>query len=236
MRLTLVAAHTGCGISPDNTLASFIEGIESGADIVEVDVRASQEGMAILLHDDSPFLQSHTYDQLNHPDMRRLLSPAYAEHEIATLEQIMKVSDPLGTQLNLDLKSADSIEPTVKLIRHYRAQNRAFITGYSKSMTKLYPDIQVMLNTPVKLTAQQIDQYDEFAQYVCREARQEGYAGLNMNSQTCFPPMVSYAHTAGLTVWVYTVNEREQMERFIRMGVDAITTREPEVLMQALDR
>lgn len=51
---TMVAAHTGFGIHPDNTMASFVEGIQSGAHILEVDVRVSQDGVALLQHDDSP--------------------------------------------------------------------------------------------------------------------------------------------------------------------------------------
>jgi glycerophosphoryl diester phosphodiesterase len=233
---TWVAAHTGCGISPDNTMASFLEGIRSGADIVEVDVLVSCDATALLLHDDSPYLQLHTYEQLNEPAMRRLLGSAYEEHEIATLEQIIQVSEHLGTKLNLDLKSAASIEPTISLIRKYGAQKRAFITGYSESITTRYPDIQVMINTPVKLTMEQLDHYDSFAELVCREAQQGGYTGLNMNSQTCLPPIVDKAHAYGLTVWVYTVNEKQHIERFIQMGVDAITTRAPEVLLKALSR
>jgi glycerophosphoryl diester phosphodiesterase len=234
MAKTLVAAHTGCGISPDNTMASFLEGIRIGADIVEVDVLVSRDGTAILLHDDSPYLLTHNYERLNHPEMRRRLGSAYVEHEIATLEQILRVSDSLGTKLNLDFKSAACIEPAVGLIRKYGAQKRAFITGYSDSITKRYSDIQVMMNTPVELTLQQIDQYDNFAESVCREARQGEYIGLNMNGQTCLPQVVEKAHAEGLTVWVYTVNEKQHMERFIQMGVDAITTRKPEVLIQIL--
>ncbi len=232
MRRTMVAAHTGCGIHPDNTMASFFEGMELGADIVEVDVRVTREGRAILLHDDSPYLRTHAYEQLNDSSVRGLLDPIYAEHEIATLEQVLKASDPQGTKLNLDLKSADSIEPTVRLIREFEAQKRTFITGCSDRITELYPDIQVMQNTPDWLTMEQMERYGEFAEAVCAEARRGGYAGLNMNGFTCLPPIVKYAHAAGLKVWVYTINERPLMEWFLGMGVDAITTRAPRLLLE----
>ncbi|MCM3629774.1 hypothetical protein M3194_20755 [Paenibacillus glycanilyticus] len=114
MKRPMIGAHTGSGASPDNTLPSFMEGIRSGADIVEVDVHAEVDGTAVLLHDDSPYLLTHTFEQLNRPDMRRRLNPAYEEHEIATPEQILQLSDRLGTKLNIDLKSAASIEPAVK--------------------------------------------------------------------------------------------------------------------------
>lgn len=236
MSSTMVAAHTGCGVHPDNTMDSFLEGMELGADIVEVDVRATSDGTAILLHDDSPYLHSHTYEQLKQPDVRPLLDPVYKEHELATLEQILKASDKAGTKLNLDLKMASSIEPTVNLIRHFGAQERTFITGCSDEMTKRFPDIQVMMNTPDVLTMEQMEHYGEFAEAICLEAVQGGYTGLNMNGFTCLPPMIYRAHAAGLKVWVYTVNDRALMEWFLAMRVDAITTRAPKVLMELIKK
>ncbi|OME87892.1 hypothetical protein BK120_00750 [Paenibacillus sp. FSL A5-0031] len=227
MHNTMVAAHTGCGVYPDNTMASFEEGIKFGADIVEVDVRITQDGIAILLHDDSPYLHSHTFEQLNNPDIRPLLDPIYKDHEIATLEQVLQLSASLGIKLNLDIKTVDAIEPTVRLIHQFEAQNRVFITGCSDNITIRYPDIQVMLNTPDDLSLEQMERYGDFAEAVCREAKQAGYAGLNMNGFTCLPPIVIRAHALGLKVWVYTVNFRSAMEWFLRMKVDAITTRAP---------
>lgn len=231
MRKMLVAAHTGCGMSPDNTMASFEEGMDSGADIVEVDVIMARDGTAVLMHDDSPYLHACGYEQLNRPEIRKLLGPAYEVHEIATLERILQVSETRGTTLNLDLKSEDSVEPAVGLVRKYGAQNRTFITGWhSESIPKRFPDIRVMINTPAELNADSF-----FTDTLCREARDAGYIGLNMNRSACHPMVVDKAHAYGLTVWVYTVNEREQMEAFIRMGVDAITTRKPEMLVRLLE-
>ncbi|MDQ6422301.1 glycerophosphodiester phosphodiesterase [Paenibacillus sp. LHD-117] len=235
MRRTMVAAHTGCGIYPDNTMASFLEGMQLGADIVEVDVRAASDGTAVLLHDDSPYLHTHSYEQVNDPAIRTLIDPAYADHEIAALEQALRVSEPHGTMLNLDVKTASGIDPAIRLIRQYEVQKRAFITGCSDGITDRYPDIQVMMNTPDMLTMDQMEHYGEFAANLCNEALQGGYVGLNMNGFTCLPPIVSRAHSAGLKVWVYTVNDRALMQWFLAMGVDAITTRAPQLLMSLLE-
>lgn len=232
MHNTMIAAHTGCGIYPDNTMASFDEGIQFGADIVEVDVRVSKDGKAILLHDDSPYLHTCTYEQLNNPAIRPLLGPVYNDHEIATLEKVLQESVTLGLKLNVDIKTADAIDATVRLIRQFEAQKRVFITGCSDNITVRYPDIQVMLNTPDDLSMEQMERYGDFAEVLCSEALQGGYAGLNMNGFTCLPPIVSRARAAGLMVWVYTVNFRSAMEWFLKMEVDAITTREPKILMQ----
>ncbi|MBM7568761.1 glycerophosphodiester phosphodiesterase family protein [Paenibacillus sacheonensis] len=200
-----------------------------------MDVHVARGGTPVLLHDDSPYLREYCYEQLNDLAVRTLLSPAYAEHEIVTLEQLLRVSEWMNMLLNLDLKSAAAIEPAAELVRRFGAQNRIFFTGTTDSMTERFPDINVMFNTPDALHLGQRQRYDEFADAVCREAQLGGYRGLNMEASTCRQVVVDRAHAAGLLVWAYTVNERSEMERLLAMGVDAITTRKPERLLKIIE-
>ncbi|RAP74572.1 glycerophosphodiester phosphodiesterase [Paenibacillus montanisoli] len=234
MRETLICAHTGCGVHPDNTVDSFLEAIEAGAHIAEVDVLAAADGTAILLHDDSPLLQTNGYAQLNRQEVRRLLDPVYERYELATLDQIFRMSAQKDLLLNLDLKADAAIEPAVRLIRRNGAENRVYITGFLEGITERHPDIQVMLNTPRELNERQLASYNEYAESVCRAAVMAGYAGLNMNAATCLDPVVKHAHAVGLLVWVYTVNDQLAMQRYIDMGVDAITTRAPKELRKLI--
>ncbi|OQP06094.1 hypothetical protein B1691_17245, partial [Geobacillus sp. 47C-IIb] len=52
MKRPLITAHTGCMNTPPNSIESILEGIKAGADIIEVDVRATKDGVAVLLHDE----------------------------------------------------------------------------------------------------------------------------------------------------------------------------------------
>jgi glycerophosphoryl diester phosphodiesterase len=232
MRATMVAAHTGCGAAPDNTWASYLEGIEMGADIIEVDVLTSRDGTALLEHDDSPELLQYDFEQLSRPEIKAQLFPHHLEHEIVKLEDVLRHFAAQGVRLNLDLKSAASMDAAIALVHKLGVQKQVFTTGYSEELCSRYPDIQALLNTPVQLNPD-VD-YDEFAASVCEQAVKQAYCGINMNYKTCKQPIVKLAHSMGLLVWVYTVNEAEQMQRFIDMGVDAITTRQPVLLRQLL--
>jgi glycerophosphoryl diester phosphodiesterase len=54
---TLVTAHRGGHLhAPENSLASIDEAVNVGADIIELDVRLTKDGVAVLLHD-------HTVDR-----------------------------------------------------------------------------------------------------------------------------------------------------------------------------
>ena len=229
-RFPLVAAHTGCGTAPDNTWDSLLEGIRSGADIVEVDVRVCKGGTAILLHDDSPYLDRCTYEELNRPEIRAKLSGHDPAYDVVKLEDALALLAEKRLPVNLDLKSAASVDPAMSLVRRFRAQRLVFTTGFSEGLTERHPDIQAMWNTPT-LLPQGADEHS-LAERVCEHAVRHGYRGLNMHHATCRETVVRLARSMNLLVWAYTVNEAEEMKRLIALGIDAITTRKPTVLQE----
>src|SRR5688572_23570174 len=53
--------HRGTrGLMPENTIPSMIKAIESGANVIEVDVYTSKDGLVFISHDPMPNV-SHTY-------------------------------------------------------------------------------------------------------------------------------------------------------------------------------
>ena len=68
------------------------------------------------------------------------------------------------------------------------------------------------------------------------QLKAEGYAGLDYSVKVMKknPQWVNEAHELGLEVNVWTVNSKEGMEYVISLGVDYITTDEPELLQSVL--
>ncbi len=228
----MIAAHTGCGSAPDNTVQSFLEGIQLGADVVEVDLRVTKDGTVVLLHDDHPYLHECTYEQLNQYEVRTKVSLIYEQHEIVRLTDILQIAMQRNVKLNLDIKTPAAIEPTIRLVKQFGAVAQVFITGCSDNVTNRHSDIQVVYNTPNEFTAIETVDYPLYAVKVCKEAVLGSYYGLNMDYRTCRQELVELAHSFGLAVWVYTVNNSEDMDLFIRIGVDAITTKEVTALVE----
>ncbi|WP_158299452.1 glycerophosphodiester phosphodiesterase [Paenibacillus antri] len=232
MKRTFIGAHTGCGDAPDNTWASYLEGVASGADIVEVDVLTARDGTLLLLHDDKPELKSHGFAELNEPGLRARVAPHHGEHELARLDDVLRHAAAHRIRLNLDLKSPEAIDPAMALVRTYRAEGLAFVTGCSAGMPERYPDVPALWNAPT--TAPSAGEEEAYAKAVCETAVRLGYRGINLNKATCSEAVVRSAQEAGLMVWVYTVNDPEEMLRFAAIGVDAITTRRPATLRACL--
>src|SRR6266478_1214331 len=50
----LIIGHRGAmGYAPENTLASFEEGVRRGGDLIEMDVQLSGDGEVVVMHDTS---------------------------------------------------------------------------------------------------------------------------------------------------------------------------------------
>jgi glycerophosphoryl diester phosphodiesterase len=221
----LVAAHTGCDGTPYNTVESFMAGVRLGADIVEVDLRVARDGTVVLLHDDNPLLRECTYEQLNEPDVRASIDPLYERRDIVKLTDVLPLARSCRVKLNLDIKTPEAIEPVVRLVKRHDAADDVYVTGCSDNITRRHRDLRVVYNTPTKLPAERQSEYGPFASQMCDIGREGSCYGLNMHRETCRPEIVELAREYGLAVWVYTVNEAEEMMRFVRCGVDAITTK-----------
>lgn len=228
----MIGAHTGCDHTPFNSLESLWKGIRLGADIAEVDIRMARDGTLILLHDDSPYIHEYAFEQLNQQHIRSQISPLYETLEIVRLEDILIIAKQHGILLNLDIKTTAAIEPVVELVRRHDCVEQVYVTGCSENITSRHPDIKVVLNTPTRLTVEEQSNYALYLEKVCNDGEEGHYYGLNMHQDTCRPELVEAAHAKGLAVWVYTVNDLDRMQDFVRSGVDAITTKEVAALVE----
>jgi glycerophosphoryl diester phosphodiesterase len=51
MRPLIFAHRGGAALAPENTITAFDNGLTLGADGIELDVRLSRDGVAVVLHD-----------------------------------------------------------------------------------------------------------------------------------------------------------------------------------------
>jgi len=154
---TLITAHTGCDNTLPNTLESVVVGMKSGADFVEVDVRSTLDGIAVLFHDDyidtkdsgEVRINDLTFSELNELSKKNSLSENHIS-QIIRLEEAISVAKDFGGYLNIDIKDDLCIVPMIKQIKKAGMIDSTVITGckYSRALAlkKDYPEFQVLLN------------------------------------------------------------------------------------------
>ena len=63
-----------------------------------------------------------------------------------------------------------------------------------------------------------------------------GMAALHPYDAMCTPAFVSKAHSAGLDVFAWTVNDPDRMTNLTAMGIDGIITDHPDIARTVVDR
>jgi glycerophosphoryl diester phosphodiesterase len=133
----LVIAHRGNRVrSAENTIEALVDAVELGADALEFDVRATSDGIAVLMHDPNldrttdghGLLGSYTLS-----DIRTLNAAARAPGRAGTatralIPSLEEVLDRFREiPLVVEVKERAAVAPTELLVRKFGAQNRIVI-------------------------------------------------------------------------------------------------------------
>lgn len=234
----LITAHSGCLDTPPNSIRSIIAGFGAGADIVEVDVRVTKDGIVVLYHDDRvhslhrdyPFAEL-TYDELCEVKL---------DDPLIRLEQVLPYVRDARRMINLDVKELAAVGAMFEIVEHLGMRDAVLVTGCEKAWASevktRYRKYPVLLNASKKLYASLEDDYDAFVRTTCEDALEAGCSGINIYHAHCRESLVEAASLRCLPVCVWTVDEREQMKRFLAMGVHSITTHQVHLATELLSR
>ena len=98
-----IIAHTGTYEFPENTMGGLRRAVEVGADMIEVDLRLSKDGVAVVFHDQTLYRMTDgagyvidkTYEEL------RRLRVGDTDEYIPTLAEIVALPIPLNIEVKI---------------------------------------------------------------------------------------------------------------------------------------
>lgn len=229
--LSLVTAHAGCLNTPPNSVLNVIEAIKARADIVEVDVNTTKDGVTILFHDQAVQTPSHGVIPVNALTFEEF----QAIVEVTRLEDVLKVLHQAQIPVNLDLKSLACVDPMQNIVKLYDMVDSIIISGCHKDdalfVKHRYPEFQVLLNADENTADLGPDEYRAYIRKTCQDVITASCCGINMNYRDCRPEFFEYARLRCLPVLLYTVDKKTDMERFLKLGAYSITTHEVHTLI-----
>ena len=202
-----VTAHSGSNGTEDNTIPSIKVALDSGAEIVEFDLNVDENGELKLSHN----------------------APVGGEPTFEEALVLVKQSDDIF--INIDVKTTKNIDKMQEIIVKHDMLDRVFYTGISEDFVadvrEKSPLVQYYLNCYPEISELGNKDYcDQMADRVI----ELGGIGVNINFKGVTPQLVEACHSKNLLLSVWTVNNEEDMEMFLSMGVDNITTEKPTFL------
>lgn len=221
----IVVAHRGASAyAPENTLAAFKKAIEMGAPMIELDVHRAHSGEIVVHHDATLKDSAQKIKDLTWTQLQALGSKG---QKIPLLAQVFDLVDK-RIIINIELKSADTVQPVAQLIKKYIQEkqwpdDRFIISSFNhywvKEFKKLLP--------PVKTA-------------VIFECCPIGHAQIAVNAQAEYailyyewitPAFIADARTRGIKVFTYTVNDKNTAQEMVALGLDGIISNYPDILL-----
>ncbi|RCX23677.1 glycerophosphoryl diester phosphodiesterase [Fontibacillus phaseoli] len=216
MQYPKLIAHTGCEGTSYNSLESCEAGMKAGAPILEVDVRATKDQVAVLQHDEEPYVNKLSYEQL-----------LETGHNPETLNRVLTRFSQLPVAFNLDLKTEEAAVAAIADITATSTWSQVWFTGDTRLIENSQYSRHVMRNLPKQFCELDEASYRQQVAELCRRAAETKLGGVNLHYESCRPYLVQQAHHHGLQVWIYTLpDDPDLFFKYMDMGVDAISVYE----------
>lgn len=252
----LFFAHRGgAKLAPENTLAAFEKGVALGADALELDIQTTREGELVVIHDATVDrttngtgpVSTFTLAELRKLDAGYRFTPDEGQtfpfrgkgHSILTLSEVFERFPTL--RVNIDLKESTAVRERRlwELIRKMRIEERVLVA--SGDLHEPILRFRHFSGGRVATSASEKEIRTFVLTHFARATRllRPAYDALQVPEmhrgvRVVSASMVEAAHRLGLEVHVWTVDERETMERLLSWGVDGIMSDRPDVLAQVM--
>jgi glycerophosphoryl diester phosphodiesterase len=236
---TLGVAHRGASrYAPENTLAAFRLALEHGVPAVECDVRRTQDGHLVVIHDPAVdrttdghgAVASLTLESLRRLDAGRWFGPEFAGERIPLLEEVLEAVRGralIKIEIKNDPIRSEGIEQQVAgAIRRHRMEDEALVMSFDHHIIRELRGAAPGIATGIIYSARLVDPIVA--------ARGAGADALCVEWGYLDRDLVDIAHQAGLGVFAWTVDDEQDIRRFTNLGVDGITSNDTRLLTRLL--
>ena len=220
--LIAIAHRGGKAYWPENTLEAFSHTEETGADMIELDVRTTKDGVQVVHHDESfkvgkvsYVITKRTYEEL-----------VSAKPSLCTLDEALALISKTGLGLELEMKKSANAAKCVEAVARWGMQDRLYYISFDK---KLLTQVRKLdgrarlgwifsgsIPKDLNATVQSLR-----LSLICPHWKLVTQKRLNK------------WHRMGLMVNVWVINSVEECQKYAEMNVDMITSDYPDYPVHA---
>jgi glycerophosphoryl diester phosphodiesterase len=230
--------HLGELAGMENSLAAFRRAAAEGYHYLETDVRATRDGVVVVMHDATLDRTTDSSGKIERLDWNLVRTARVNGREpICQLADLLEeLPDAL---LNIDVKADSAVTPVLDLLRRMKQWHRVCLASFSEArlqrlraaagsqlLTSMGTASAVALRLrsvcPVPPSTAPIR--GELAQLPVR------WRGIPVTDRA----LVRYAHRLGREVHLWMVDQAAEMHALLDLGADGLMTDRPDVLRDVL--
>lgn len=243
----LSIAHRGGGaLEPEETAEAMDNAVALGADVLELDVHRTADGVVVCMHDDTVDrttngtgkIKEMTYSELRALDAGFKFSRDGATFPrrgagvvVPTLEELLKRHPTKPFSVELKQSSPSIVDDVVSVLRATGATSRVVVASFSDvaiaEMRQKAPEVATSLSAGEMVTFNALEAADEATYRAPGQFLQAPVNAVTAES-------LALARRLGLRVQVWTVNDRATMDTMLELGVDGVMSDDPKLLGEAI--
>lgn len=253
----LVIAHQGGdGLWPSDTMYAFERAVAMGVDMLEMDLHVTSDGGLVLMHDETVDrttdgtgrLEDMTLAEVKALDAGYRWTPDDGQTfpyrgqgiTVATAEELFQTFSEMAMNIEIKLVESQPVaRPFCELIRKYNMQDKVLVASFHQDAMDEFratcPEVSTsiaqneVINFFVRQKLGLASSYSPPGQAV---QVPEYRSGLHVLTDG----FVKDSQKRGMDVHAWTINEVEDMQRMIDLGVNGIITDYPDRLLAVLSR
>jgi glycerophosphoryl diester phosphodiesterase len=234
-RLIKIAHRGASGSFPENTRAAFKRAIEAGADMIELDCQLTLDGHIVVFHDEKlariaktrGTVAQRSLEQLKQLDIGSWRKKIFSGERIQALEEVLLLIDG-RVGLCIDIKQYPGASAGIELkllftITHFDYMDRVIFSSFDYGCLRRVRELAPQ--APIGVICAKRMREDPIA-----AAIEVGARSIHAHKELASREFLNRAWDEGFDVYVWTVNELGEMEKFRSLGVQGIISDYPERL------
>lgn len=233
----LIAHRGAAAYAPENTLAALVKAHDLGATWIEMDVRLSRDGEAVIFHDAKlnrctngrGYVAKTPYAVITHLDAGSWFSSQFMGEKVPTLDQWLITAAELQCGVILDLKATRFkvkrlTDHVVASLARYWPQNLRPPLISSDSIACLRAIANLKMGWKLAyITNEERGRWLKFAEEL-------NLVSLHIDHHFLSQRWLKLIKAAGLRSAAYTINDRERALQLFDWGIDSVFSDDPQLL------
>ena len=242
-----IIAHRGSSNkAPENTMPAFELALRENADMIELDVLLTKDGVPVIVHDNhlkkfgykDLIVTQSSYKELKELDVGSWFSDKYSGEKIPTLEQVLKWAKK-KISLNIEIKQ-ESVseklkggveEAVIALVQKYNMREQVLLSSFDyraiKRCKQLAPDISIGILYDKK-QSEGMSLSDLVQSYSANSFHCTIFQFYRLKIKQLIDQQIP--------VFIYTVNNSWLMKNLTDKGINGIFTDKPALLKKVTQK
>jgi len=221
----IIIGHRGAAsYEPENTLLSIGKAIDLKVNAVEIDVHLTKDNNLVVIHDDKVDKTTNNKGYVKNFNLSELKKLDAGKNEkIPTLQEVIDFVKG-KIKLIIELKGLKTAKPVVRLIEKNKIVKDVYVISFWHDMVKEVKELNKNIKTGVLFVGHPVN-----AVNLAKDADADV---LVMNYKFISKKLVDDAHKSSLKVFVWNIDDKEDIKPIADLKVDAIGSNKPDIIVE----